>query len=212
MCIALCIVAHNIAQNRPDNFPSYPLDNRHCSDDDICLFEGREEYRTFVQRFIIMFRLTRVKGGSHSFACHPHVYPHMECAILPLLPRLPSSQPQSITTLWRVSISRPTEGRRLSWPTWLGEVVCPPADGYPYSIGRGGSGIELATLPTPLPGRTGSRMLCEYCFTVSDSECCSQIQPAGISNRGAGLFVNTSYGWCPLTSRRPILVVIGLLN
>ena len=34
MCIALCrIVAHNIAQNRPDNFPSYPPHNHHCSDD-----------------------------------------------------------------------------------------------------------------------------------------------------------------------------------
>jgi len=32
--IALCtIVAHNIAQNRPDNFPSYPPDNHHCSND-----------------------------------------------------------------------------------------------------------------------------------------------------------------------------------
>ena len=34
MCIALCtIVAHNIAQNRPDNFPHYPPDNHQCSDD-----------------------------------------------------------------------------------------------------------------------------------------------------------------------------------
>jgi len=34
VCIALCtIVSHNIAQNRPDNFPSYPPDNHHCSDD-----------------------------------------------------------------------------------------------------------------------------------------------------------------------------------
>jgi len=34
VCIALCtIVAHNIAQNRPDNFPSYPPDNHHCSGD-----------------------------------------------------------------------------------------------------------------------------------------------------------------------------------
>jgi len=34
VCIALCTtVAHNIAQNRPDNFPSYPPDNHHCSDD-----------------------------------------------------------------------------------------------------------------------------------------------------------------------------------
>ena len=34
MCTALCtIAAHNIAQNRPDSFPSYPPDNHHCSDD-----------------------------------------------------------------------------------------------------------------------------------------------------------------------------------
>jgi len=29
VCIALCtIVAHNIAQNRPDSFPPYPPDNK----------------------------------------------------------------------------------------------------------------------------------------------------------------------------------------
>jgi len=40
VCIALCtIVAHNIAQNKPDNFPSYPPDNHHCSDD-VYLREG----------------------------------------------------------------------------------------------------------------------------------------------------------------------------
>ena len=40
MCIALCtIVAHNIAQNRPDNSPSYPPDIHHCSDD-VYLREG----------------------------------------------------------------------------------------------------------------------------------------------------------------------------
>jgi len=34
VCSSLCtIVAHNIAQNRPDNFPSCPPDNHHCSDD-----------------------------------------------------------------------------------------------------------------------------------------------------------------------------------
>jgi len=32
VCIALCtIVAHNIAQNRPDSFLPYPPDNHHCS-------------------------------------------------------------------------------------------------------------------------------------------------------------------------------------
>ena len=40
VCIALCtIVMHNIAQNRADNFTSYPPDNRHCSDD-VYLREG----------------------------------------------------------------------------------------------------------------------------------------------------------------------------
>jgi len=34
VCSSLCtIVAHNIAQNRPDNFPSCPPVNHHCSDD-----------------------------------------------------------------------------------------------------------------------------------------------------------------------------------
>jgi len=41
VCIALCtIVAHNIAQNRHDNFPSYPPDNHHCSDDVYLREEG----------------------------------------------------------------------------------------------------------------------------------------------------------------------------
>jgi len=40
VCIALStIVAHNIAQNRPDSFPPYPPDNHHCSDD-VYLREG----------------------------------------------------------------------------------------------------------------------------------------------------------------------------
>jgi len=44
VCIALCtIVAHNIAQNRPDNFPSYPPDNHHCSDDVYLREGGRTE-------------------------------------------------------------------------------------------------------------------------------------------------------------------------
>jgi len=43
VCIALCtIVAHNIAQNRPDSFPPYPPDNHHCSDD-VYLREGKEK-------------------------------------------------------------------------------------------------------------------------------------------------------------------------
>jgi len=54
--------------------------------------------------------MARVNEGSHSFTCHPHVYPQAEW-IVPAF----TSQPQSITALWLVLISRPTEGR-----TWVG--------------------------------------------------------------------------------------------
>jgi len=37
VCALHC--AHNTAQNRPDNFPSYPPDSHHCSDD-VDLREG----------------------------------------------------------------------------------------------------------------------------------------------------------------------------
>jgi len=51
VCIALCtIVAHSIAQNRPDNFPSYPPDNHHCSDD-VCLREGGSYRQRNINRF-----------------------------------------------------------------------------------------------------------------------------------------------------------------
>jgi len=40
VCIVLCrLIAHIVAQNRADNFPSYPPDNHHCSDD-VYLREG----------------------------------------------------------------------------------------------------------------------------------------------------------------------------
>ena len=40
MCTALCTTAaHNAAQNRPDNFPSYPPDN-HCCSNDVYFGEG----------------------------------------------------------------------------------------------------------------------------------------------------------------------------
>jgi len=40
-------------------------------------------------------------------------------------PTIPAFTPQqqSITALWLVLISRPAEGRRLSWPEWLGEIL-----------------------------------------------------------------------------------------
>jgi len=59
-----------------------------------------------------------VNEGSHSFTSHPHVYPQVEWTIAAFNP-----QPQSIAALWLVVISRPAEGRRLSWPRWLGEIL-----------------------------------------------------------------------------------------
>jgi len=62
--------------------------------------------------------MARVNEGSHSFTCNPHVYLQVEWAIPAFTP-----QPQSITALWLVLISSPVEGRRLSWPGWLGEIL-----------------------------------------------------------------------------------------
>ena len=45
VCSSLCtIVAHNTAQNRPDNFPSCPTDNHHCSDDVYLRERGYTKY------------------------------------------------------------------------------------------------------------------------------------------------------------------------
>jgi len=61
--------------------------------------------------------MARVNDGSHSFTCHPDVYPQVEWTIPAFTP-----QSQSVTALWLVLISRPDERRRLSWPGWLGEI------------------------------------------------------------------------------------------
>ena len=62
--------------------------------------------------------MARVNELSHRFACHPHVYPQVKWTIPAF-----TAQPQSITTLWLALISRPAEGRRLSWPRRLGEIL-----------------------------------------------------------------------------------------
>jgi len=59
-----------------------------------------------------------VNKGSHSFTCHPHVYPQVEWSAPAFNPQL-----QNVAALWLVLISRPTEDRRLSWPGWLGEIL-----------------------------------------------------------------------------------------
>ena len=62
--------------------------------------------------------MARINEGSHSFTCHPHVYPQLKWTIHACTP-----QPQTITTLWLVLISSPAKDRRLSWPGWLGEML-----------------------------------------------------------------------------------------
>ena len=83
-----------------------------------------------------------VNKGSHS--CQPHVYPQVEWTIPAFYPKL-----QSVTALWLVLIFHPTEGRRLSWPGWLNEIlrwfVCPKTVTHP-SICH--SGRELNPQPT----------------------------------------------------------------
>jgi len=65
-----------------------------------------------------------INKRSHCFTCHPHVYPLVEWTIPAFTP-----QPQSITTLSLVLISRPTEGRRLSWPTDVRHLICSTREG-----------------------------------------------------------------------------------
>ena len=54
--------------------------------------------------------MAHVNVGSHSFICHPHVYPQAEWVIPTFTPQL-----QSVTVFWLVLISGPAWGRRLSW-------------------------------------------------------------------------------------------------
>ena len=57
VCIALCtIVAHDIAQNRPDSFPPYPPDDHHSSDD-VYLREGGGDSHTNIgmSQYTILF-------------------------------------------------------------------------------------------------------------------------------------------------------------
>jgi len=46
--------------------------------------------------------MAHVNEGSHSFNCHPHVYPQVEWTMPAFTP-----QPQSVTALWPVLIFRP---------------------------------------------------------------------------------------------------------
>ena len=70
VCIALCtIVAHSIAQNRPDNFPSYPPDNRHCSDD-VYLREGGLHAITLSSNTVFLFKTIIYMTITLQQCCH----------------------------------------------------------------------------------------------------------------------------------------------
>ena len=85
--------------------------------------------RRFVSRVIMklsskVLRMTRVKGIAQF--CLPPTRLSTNGMSHPAF----TPQPQSITTIWSVLISRPAEDRRLSWPRLLTEVICPPEDDY----------------------------------------------------------------------------------
>ena len=66
VCIALCTtVAHNTAENRRDNFPSYPPDNHHCSDD-VYLREGECSVNAGTYSVYIWRRSTWTQVDTHS--------------------------------------------------------------------------------------------------------------------------------------------------
>ena len=95
--------------------------------------------------------MARVNEGSHSFACHPHIYPQVEWTIPAFTP-----QPQSITAFWLVLISCPAEGRRLSLPGWLGEILrwfFPPKMVTHPSTNRARRRVTSLIHPTMLPLR-----------------------------------------------------------
>jgi len=88
VCIALCtIVAHNTAQNRPDNFPSYPPDNHHGSDD-VYLRERRPNESVTV----VKTSHTNDTNNSNTW-CQDHADD---------LPPIYPIKPISVSTPWKV--------------------------------------------------------------------------------------------------------------
>ena len=73
VCIALCtIVAHNIAQNRPDSFSPYPPDNHHCSDDVYLREGGISSSRSSSSRLVAP---SVVSFSQQTMAIHTHFCP-----------------------------------------------------------------------------------------------------------------------------------------
>jgi len=90
MCVpitALCTsVAHIIAQNRPDNFPSYPPDNHHCSDDVHMREEGYELIAGrygIIEENVIQYGTTALPWGPGE-DLSPNCYLFIFCLVLRL--------------------------------------------------------------------------------------------------------------------------------
>jgi len=89
VCIALCtIVAHNIAQNRPDSFPLYPPDNHHCSDD-VYLREGGADEASTDSNNVRMPRPMPAKAMPYHSSTCGHIWASQRhwLEMIALLPR-----------------------------------------------------------------------------------------------------------------------------
>jgi len=93
--MALCTT---VAQNRPDNFSSYPLDNHRCSDD-VYLRQGGVGIITHTSTFVLS--QTSIKAsqlmdqGVSQWSESPTVVPHSCRRLGPIIPKgyLQRSQP-----------------------------------------------------------------------------------------------------------------------
>jgi len=72
-----------------------------------------EAYELLISRHSGM---ARVNKGSHRMTLPPT---RLSTNRMPTF----NAYLQSIAVLWLVLISHPAEGRRLSWPGWLGEIL-----------------------------------------------------------------------------------------
>jgi len=72
MCVhrTCTIVAHNIAQNRPDSFPPYPPDNHHSSDDVYLREGGKYVTGRYIQSHSARDRTGRVPTGMYETGTH----------------------------------------------------------------------------------------------------------------------------------------------
>jgi len=108
--------------------------------------------------------MARVNEGSHSFTCHPHVYPQMEWVMPAFTP-----QPQSIIALWLVRISRPLRvggwvGLGVAW--WNTEMVCPPKTFTHPSTNRARRRATSLIRPTTLPLRHAATNSVRYTLSM----------------------------------------------